>query len=139
VIRYLGRYTHRIAISNHRLLNFDGGKVTFFWKDYAHGSKQGKMTLDAMEFLRRFFLDVLPKGFVRIRSFGFLANRFRAKRIALCRELIANDSPAHEHELAAAPLPESSAWLCPHCGTAMVIVQRFTAAEWSSRGAFIEN
>src|SRR5438445_131910 len=76
VLRYLGRYTHRVAISNHRLLAFDQERVTFCWKDYAHGGKQGKMTLAATEFLRRFFLHVLPRGFVRIRHFGFLANRF---------------------------------------------------------------
>ena len=64
VLRYLGRYTHRVAISNHRLLAFDQERVTFRWKDYAHGGKQGKMTLGATEFLRRFFLHVLPKGFV---------------------------------------------------------------------------
>ena len=69
---YLGRYTHRVAISNHRLLAFDQERVTFRWKDYAHGGKQGKMTLAATEFLRRFFLHVLPRGFVRIRHFGFL-------------------------------------------------------------------
>ena len=74
VLRYLGRYTHRIAISNHRLLAFDGQRVTFRWRDYAHGSKQRLMTLDSSEFLRRFFLHVLPKGFVRIRRYGYLAN-----------------------------------------------------------------
>ena len=89
VLRYLGRYTHRVAISNHRLLAFDQERVTFRWKDYAHGGKQGEMTLSATEFLRRFFLHVLPKGFVRIRHFGFLANRFRASRLALGRQLLA--------------------------------------------------
>jgi len=76
VLRYLGRYTHRVAISNHRLLAFAQERVTFRWKDYAHGGKQGKMTLVATEFLRRFFLHVLPKGFVRIRHFGFLPIAF---------------------------------------------------------------
>jgi hypothetical protein len=84
VLRYLGRYTHRVAISNHRLVAFDGERVTFRWKDYAHGSQQRVMTLAGTEFLRRFFLHVLPKGFVRIRHFGFLANRFRARRLKLC-------------------------------------------------------
>lgn len=138
VIRYLGRYTHRVAISNHRLLHFDGARVTFLWKDYAHGGKQGKMTLEATEFLRRFFLHVLPKGFVRIRSFGFLAHRFRVKRLTLCRELLASDTPAKEPQTSA-PLPEPSAWLCPHCGTTMVIVLRFTVGEWPSRGNFVDN
>src|SRR5262249_13254918 len=73
---YLGRYTHRVAISNYRLFVFDQAHVTFRWKDYARGGRQGQMTLAATEFLRRFFLHVLPKGFVRIRHFGFLANRF---------------------------------------------------------------
>jgi Putative transposase len=71
VLRYLGRYTHRVAISNHRLLAFDGERVTFRWKDYAHGSKQRKMTLSAAEFLRRFVQHILPRGFVRIRQYGF--------------------------------------------------------------------
>jgi len=93
VLRYLGRYTHRIAISNHRLLAFDGERVTFRWKDYAHGGKQRTMTLLGIEFLRRFFLHVLPKGFVRIRYFGFLANRFRAHRLLLCQQLLASDRP----------------------------------------------
>ena len=73
VLRYLGRYTHRVAISNHRLLAFDGESVTFRWKDYAHGNKQRKMTLSASEFLRRFTQHILPRGFVRIRQFGYLA------------------------------------------------------------------
>ena len=103
VLRYLGRYTHRVAISNHRLTSFDGERVTFRWKDYAHGSKTRPMTLMATEFLRRFFLHVLPKGFVRIRHFGFLANRFRAARVKLCRQLLAN-----------APLPPAAASCSPH-------------------------
>jgi hypothetical protein len=88
VLRYLGRYTHRVAISNHRLLAFEQDQVTFRWKDYARGGKPGQMTLTATEFLRRFFLHVLPKGFVRIRHFGFLANRFRASRLVLGRHLL---------------------------------------------------
>jgi hypothetical protein len=85
VLRYLGRYTHRLAISNHRLLVFEQERVTFRWKDYAHGGKQSQMTLTGTEFLRRFFLHVLPRSFVRIRHFGFLTNRFRLSRLALCR------------------------------------------------------
>jgi len=125
VLRYLGRYTHRVAISNHRLLSFDGERVTFRWKDYAHGSKQKTMTLAATEFLRRFFLHVLPKGFMRIRSFGFLANRWRTRMLALARQL-----------LGAAPVvavdrtrQTSALWRCPQCGARMVIVRRFTPAE----------
>lgn len=138
VIRYLGRYTHRVAISNHRLLNFDGEEVTFLWKDYRHDGKWQQMTLDAIEFLRRFLLHVLPKGFVRIRCFGFLANRFRAERLALCRELLSMKNPEIEKQNPA-PLPDPSAWLCPHCGTKMVMILRFAPGQWCSRGSFIDN
>jgi hypothetical protein len=129
VLRYLGRYTHRVAISNHRLLAFDGEHVTFRWKDYAHGGKQRKMRLTATEFLRRFFLHVLPKGFVRIRHFGFLSNRFRAGQLALCRRLLAMATSEPEESSGSAPSP--STWHCPHCGAAMVVTQRLTAAELS--------
>ena len=126
VLRYLGRYTHRIAISNHRLLAFDGERVTFRWKDYAHGGQQRKMTLLATEFLRRFFLHVLPKGFVRIRYFGFLSNRFRAHCLPLCQQLLESDRPP--------PTTSSetpSNWHCPHCGTTMVVIQRLTSVDLS--------
>ena len=133
VLRYLGRYTHRVAISNHRLLAFDQERVTFRWKDYAHGSKQGRMTLAATEFLRRFFLHVLPKGFVRIRHFGFLANRFRISRLALCRQLLAS-SDSSEQEVRTQHLrsESSSPWHCPRCGASMIVIQRFTALELSA-------
>jgi hypothetical protein len=124
VLRYLGRYTQRIAISNHRLLAFDGERVTFRWKDYAHGGKQRMMTLAAIEFLRRFFLHVLPKGFVRIRYFGFLANRSRAHCLSLCQQLLASDH---------SPLSTSSeapcTWHCPNCGATMIVIHRLTAVE----------
>ena len=122
VLRYLGRYTHRVAISNHRLESFDGERVTFRWKDYTHGSKTRSMTLTATEFLRRFFLHVLPKGFVRIRHFGFLSNRFRVARVKLCRQLLVN-APL----LPAAEVPQGDAaiWHCPRCGTVMIVIERF--------------
>jgi len=137
VLRYLGRYTHRVAISNHRLLAFDRERVTFRWKDYARGGKQGQMTLTATEFLRRFFLHVLPKGFVRIRHFGFLANRFRASRLTLGRQLLAFSSSTklqvRTHDLH----PESSfLWHCPRCGASMIVIQRFTAEELSACAYF---
>jgi hypothetical protein len=133
VLRYLGRYTHRVAISNHRLLAFDQERVTFRCKDYAHGSKQGKMTLGATEFLRRFFLHVLPKGFVRIRHFGFLANRFRASRLALGRQLLASNRSTPEEVTAHEFRSESSSlWHCPRCDASMMVIQRFTAAELSA-------
>ena len=125
VLRYLGRYTHRVAISNHRLVSFDGELVTFRWRDYARGSKQKRMTLTATEFLRRFFLHVLPKGFVRIRYFGFLANRWRADMLAFARQLL-GAAPVVAVELVP---PASALWRCPQCGARMVILRRFTAVE----------
>jgi hypothetical protein len=88
VLQYLGRYTHRIAISNNRILKIQDGDVSFRWRDYADGDKQKTMTLKASEFIRRFLLHVLPPRYVRIRHFGLLANRSRKDNIALCRELI---------------------------------------------------
>ena len=133
VLRYLGRYTHRVAISNHRLLAFDQERVTFRWKDYARGGKQGPMTLTATEFLRRFFLHVLPKGFVRIRHFGFLANRFRASRLALGQQLLASSSSTEQDTRTHDVHSESSSlWHCPRCGASMIVIQRFTAAELST-------
>ncbi|MBV8846470.1 MAG: IS91 family transposase [Bryobacterales bacterium] len=135
VLRYLGRYTHRIAISNHRLLGFDGEHVSFRWRDYAHGNQSRVMTLHAVEFLRRFFLHVLPKGFVRIRHFGFLANRFRVDRLALCRLLL--DCPVSEPALT--PQPATSTWRCPRCGALMIILTRLTPQELSSRFTFFDS
>jgi len=88
VLQYLGRYTHRIAISNNRILEVQDGKVSFRWRDYADGDKQKIMTLQAPEFIRRFLLHVLPSRFVRIRHFGLLANRSRKNNISVCRELL---------------------------------------------------
>ena len=93
VLKYLARYTHRVAISNHRLLAIDDGKVTFRWKDYALDKRNRKMTLDATEFIRRFLLHVFPKGFVRIRYYGFLANRRRKANLDLCRALLGHQPP----------------------------------------------
>lgn len=88
VLKYLARYTHRVAISNHRLRALENGRVNFEWKDYAHRGQRKLMTLDAAEFIRRFLLHVLPSGLVRIRQFGFLANRVRAEKLTLCRGLL---------------------------------------------------
>ncbi len=137
VLRYLGRYTHRVAISNHRLVSFDGECVTFRWKDYAHGSKQRLMTLAATEFLRRFFLHVLPKGFVRIRQFGFLANRFRSARLQLCHQMLAVESASAQS--VPAPGVDATIWHCPHCGTVMVVIQTFTAEQLPSRSSYIDS
>ena len=93
VLAYVARYTHRVAISNHRLLDIDEGKVCFHWKDYRNGNRQKTMTLTADEFIRRFLLHVLPEGFQRIRYYGFLANRYREQKLARCRQLLAMPSP----------------------------------------------
>jgi hypothetical protein len=95
VLKYLARYTHRVAISNRRLVSLENGKVTFRWKDYAHGNRSRTMILDAAEFIRRFLLHSLPKGFQRIRQYGFLANRVREQKLSLCRELLCdgNEGP----------------------------------------------
>jgi hypothetical protein len=126
VLHYLARYTHRVAISNHRLVNVADGKVTFLWKDYAHRGKQKLMTVTAEEFLRRFLLHVLPQGFVRIRFFGFLANRRRKALLPLCRNLLQMAQPPDSTE----PIPSTSSpviWRCPKCQGPMLLIERFTA------------
>jgi Putative transposase/Transposase zinc-binding domain len=130
VLQYLARYTHRVAISNHRLIEFSEGKVTFRWKDYAHGNKKRKMTLTADEFLRRFLLHLLPRGFVRIRSFGFLANRRRAALLPLCRQLLdGNQQQPLSIPPQVADTRPTTAWLCPQCGGPMVVIERLTAQQ----------
>jgi hypothetical protein len=126
VLRYLGRYTHRVAISNHRLVSLDGEQVTFRWKDYARGNQQRLMTLSASEFLRRYVQHVLPHGFVRIRQFGFLSNRHRSKSLALIRQLLASEAPSQEPF--SVTLHEAQ-WQCPRCGHSMQIGCRLTACE----------
>jgi len=128
VLNYLARYTHRVAISNHRLVALSDGKVTFRWKDYAHGSQQKLMTLSVEEFLRRFLLHTLPRGFVRIRFFGYMTHRRRAALLPVCRQVIgANSEPDPRSETDQVERP--SAWLCPLCSGPMVVVQRFTAQQ----------
>jgi len=125
VLRYLGRYTHRVAISNHRLVSFDGNQVQFRWRDYRHGDISRTMTLAANEFIRRFLLHVLPKGFVRIRHFGFMANHNRSVSFALCRRLLDAVPVAEPEETNSS----DSAWSCPHCQGPMILLQRFSARE----------
>jgi hypothetical protein len=127
VLQYLGRYTHRVAISNHRLVSCVKGKVTFRWRDSAHNNEQKLMTLSLDEFLRRFLLHLLPKGFVRIRSFGFLANRRRAKLLPLCFHLLGS-APQTEQDISGSKDP-SDLWRCPKCGAPMRVIERLTAAE----------
>lgn len=131
VLHYLARYTHRVAISNHRLIHFADGRVTFRWKDYAHRSKQKLMTVTADEFLRRFLLHVLPHGFVRIRFFGFLSNRRRKSLLPLCRQLL----PPRKVDSIQPKACSRVVWQCPHCGGSMLLLQRFTAAELEPKSA----
>jgi hypothetical protein len=132
VLQYLGRYTHRVAISNHRLISLTDDQVTFRWRDSAHNNQQKVMSLSLHEFLTRFLLHLLPKGFVRIRHFGFLANRRRASLLPLCRQALAAVQPQ-------TPPPASTAketrplWLCPNCGGPMVVIERLTAVQLQLR------
>jgi len=129
VLQYLGRYTHRVAISNHRLVSSADQKVTFRWRDSADNNEQKLMTLSLDEFLSRFLLHLLPKGFVRIRNFGFLANRRRSTLLPLCRQLLGVvPQPQIEPAVSAAKQP-SPLWTCPNCGGPMIVVERFTAAQ----------
>jgi hypothetical protein len=130
VLRYLGRYTHRVAISNHRLVSFADGKVTFRWRDSAHNNEQKLMTLSLDEFLRRFLLHLLPKGFVRIRNFGFLANRKRATTLPLSFQLLGGAPQTEQQASTAGP---SDLWSCPKCGGPMMVVETLTAAETQLR------
>ena len=121
VLTYLARYTHRVAISNHRLVAFQNDRVSFRWKDYARGGKQKIMSVSADEFLRRFLIHVLPKGLVRIRHFGLFANRRRRDMLSRCRDLLsvhcANDPDTTTH------LP------CPVCAGPMFIIERLTSSQ----------
>jgi Putative transposase len=129
VLQYLGRYTHRVAISNHRLVSFTEGKVTFRWRDSAHNNEQKLMTLPIDEFLRRFLLHLLPKGFVRIRNFGFLANRKRATNLPLCMQLLGSAAAPPIEQDRSGTNNASDLWRCPKCGGTMVVVERLTSAE----------
>ena len=132
VLQYLGRYTHRVAISNHRLISLADGQVTFRWRDSAHHNEQKVMSLSLDEFLRRFLLHLLPKGFVRIRHFGFLANRRRATLLPLCRQALTAVQPQTQPE-ASAPKETRPLWLCPNCGGPMVVIERLSAAQLQLR------
>jgi hypothetical protein len=129
VLQYLGRYTHRVAISNHRLVTFAEGKVTFRWRDSAHHNELKLLTLSLDEFLRRFLLHVLPKGFVRIRNFGFLANRRRTTLLPLGFQLLGAAQQPHTEPEASTANESSPLWLCPQCGGPMVVLERLTAAQ----------
>lgn len=138
VLKYLARYTHRVAISNHRLVGMDDETVSFRWKDYADGNASKVMTLGGVEFVRRFLQHVLPTGFVRIRHFGFLANRCRDAKLARCRALLGPPPPVPATEPGDEAPPEpvladraagagpdvviESVWSCPACGAGRMVV-----------------
>lgn len=128
-LSYLGAYTHRVAISNHRLVALADGNVTFRWRDSAHGNKKRLMTLPVDEFLRRFLLHLLPRGFVRIRNFGFLANRRRANLLPLCAHLLNTRVRPSITKPAPSELHDLTFWKCPHCGGVMKLIERVTAAQ----------
>jgi putative transposase/transposase-like zinc-binding protein len=121
VLNYLARYTHRVAISNHRLVAFENDRVSFRWRDYAHGGKKKVMTVPAHEFLRRFLLHVLPGGLVRIRHFGLFANRRRSAALQRCRALLGVESCVDQ--------PEPSGVRCPACSGFMLVVERLTPGQ----------
>jgi hypothetical protein len=130
VLDYVGRYTHRVAISNNRLLDIEGGQVSFRYKDYRNSNQQRTMTLTAEEFIRRFLLHVLPRGFHRIRYYGFLGNRFRQEKLARCRQLLGMTLPQvspkqsadadykDQHE----ELTGTSLRICPVCHRGHMVV-----------------
>ena len=141
VLHYLGAYTHRVAISNHRLVSLVGDQVAFRWRDSAHANQQRLLTLSVEEFLRRFFLHVLPRGFVRIRHFGFLAHRCRARLLSLCFQFLESTTgsalfqPATpgNGEVPSTTPASTSPWTCPQCGGPMIILLRLTAAQIALR------
>ena len=133
VLKYLARYTHRVAISNRRLLSMEDGQVTFEWKDYADGNQTKTITLEAVEFIRRFLLHVLPSGFVHIRHFGFLANRKRKEKLALCRSLLDGSQTVSESGADSSGVRDSDSAeqprRCPVCKIGRVVrIQVLTAA-----------
>jgi hypothetical protein len=125
VLHYLARYTHRVAISNHRIIDVTDTHVTFRWKDYAHHSKYRNMKLTHEEFLRRFLQHVLPRGFPRIRYFGLCANRRRGALLPLCRALLSLPTPPVPTRQTVAPI----LWGCPLCQGPMRVVERLTASQ----------
>jgi hypothetical protein len=132
VLKYLAMYTHRVAISNHRLMKLDHDSVTFRYKDYSDGHRSKTMTLSATEFLRRFVQHVLPRGFVKVRHYGFLANRRRQNRLEVCRRLLMvvvvsaalADTESPPTRVDSAPRPS-----CSRCGSERLMTMEFPKAE----------
>jgi hypothetical protein len=140
-LEYLSRYTHRIAISNHRLRNLEEGWVTFAYRDRRDGNQLKQLTLSAAEFIRRFLLHVLPAGFCRMRQYGFLGNRVKEERLTRCRVLLGPSTPADAATparslLLGGPGTGSDPHTCPRCGAGqMLVVERLPAASRSPGGA----
>jgi len=141
VLDYVGRYTHRVAISNNRLQDIEGSQVRFQWKDYRHKSQQKTMTLSAEEFIRRFLLHALPDGFQRIRYYGLLGNRYRQQKLARCRQLLGMMPPKEALSESAPPkdyrdlhqqLTGSSLRECPVCHRGRMLTIEMLAAHRSS-------
>jgi Putative transposase len=123
VLKYLSRYTHRVAISNQRLVDLENGDVRFRWKDYAHQGATKTMKLRATEFIRRFLLHVLPLYVVRIRHYGFLANRVCQEKLARCRSLLSVDATSEPLCTPKEPVEgQSTATLCPSCGKGRMVM-----------------
>jgi hypothetical protein len=146
VLDYLGRYTHRVAISNHRLRSYEDGNVSFTWKDYKHHHARKLMTLSAEEFMRRFLLHVIPKRFVRIRSYGFLSNTHKGTLLPRCRELTgettevpADDTQPESWQELLCRLAGTDCFLCPECGQGrMVEILEILPGETFENGAFFD-
>lgn len=140
VLEYLGRYTHRVAIANSRLVDISDGQVAFRWKDYRHDRRLGVMRLDANEFVRRFLLHVLPNGFQRIRHYGLLANRTRAAKLAQCRELLAVPLPpepnirSEDYRDRYQRLTGLSLRSCPKCNTGTMVYLETLLPQRQPRG-----
>ena len=140
VLKYLARYTHRVAISNPRLVSLENGRVTFRWQNYAHANQLATMTLPAAEFIRRLLLHDLPKGFVKLRHFGFLANRYRGDSLSLCRQVLAARSSGlpdfdSAHDSSANEQATDSLDRCPRCKAGNlrmieILVPRAGAVAW---------
>jgi hypothetical protein len=139
VLRYLGNYTHRVAISNHRILDVQGGVVRFRYKDYRDGNVRKTMSLSASEFMRRFLLHVIPKRFVRIRCYGLLSNRTKKELLARCRELLGEttemeDTIGEQSDVGEAGIAELM--LCPKCGEGHMIAIMILEPEPGFQRAF---
>ena len=131
VLKYLARYTHRVAISSSRLVSMENGRVTFRWRDSRHGNRSSTITVEAIEFIRRFLLHILPAGFVKIRHFGFLANRNRSSALVLCRQLLnaSADAAGSAAVLSHDPNPSIDKHRCPVCHVGVLRIIEWLSAE----------